>query len=92
MPKLTEIDEKRIKNTIRRMAKVLMFAFPNKSDIYIGFYALLTAQNLIKRFFEEDCDNASEFKHLRACLINQISEMQKELYEIKFKGGIHGGH
>ena len=92
MPKLTELDEKRIKNTIRRMAKVLCFAFPNKSDIYVGFYALMTAQNLIKRYFDEDCTDASEFKHLRACLINNVSEMQKQLYEMKFKGGSSERH
>lgn len=84
---LTEIEEKRVKNTIRRMARVLMFAFANKTDIYIGFYALMIAQMLICRYFDEDCKDEIEFKNIKRCLLKNLSDFTKVMYAQKFKKG-----
>ena len=89
---LTEIEEKRVKNTIRRMAKVLMFAFANKTDIYIGFYALMTAQLLICRYFDEDCTNEDEFKNIKRCLLKNLSDFTKTIYAQEYKGGKNVRH
>lgn len=81
---LNDLEEKRVKNVIRRMAKVLQFAFQGKSDLYIGFYALLTARLLIKRYFEEDCVSYQEFKNIKPCVLNSLSELTKTIYEMQF--------
>lgn len=81
---LNDLEEKRVKNAIRRMAKVLRFAFSGKSELYIGFYALLTASFLIKRYFEEDCGSYQEFKNVKPCVLNSLSELTKTIYEVQF--------
>lgn len=87
---LNDLEQKRVKNTIRRMAKVLMFAFSGKTDIYIGFYALMTAQMLICRYFDEDCKNEDEFKNIKRCLLKNLSDFTKTMYAQQFKGGQNG--
>ena len=86
---LNDLEEKRVKNTIRRIATALRFLFNDKSDLYIGFYALLTASFLIKRYFEEDCESYQEFKNVKPCVLNSLSELTKTIYEVQFvkKGG-----
>ena len=69
---LNDLEEKRVKNTIRRIATALRFLFNDKSDLYIGFYALLTASFLIKRYFEEDCESYQEFKNVKPCVLNSL--------------------
>lgn len=81
---LNDLEEKRVKNTIRRMATALRFLFNDKSDLYIGFYALLTARFLIKRYFEEDCESYQEFKNVKPCVLNSLSELTKTIYEVQF--------
>ena len=81
---LNDLEEKRVKNTIRRMATALRFLFNDKSDLYIGFYALLTASFLIKRYFEEDCESYQEFKNAKPCVLNSLSELTKTIYEVQF--------
>ncbi len=81
---LNDLEQRKIKNTIRRMSKVLQFAFRGKSDLYIGFYALLTASFLIKRYFEEDCESYQEFKNVKPCVLNSLSELTKTIYEVQF--------
>lgn len=81
---LNDLEEKKVKNTIRRMAKVLQFAFNGKSDLYIGFYALMTAQMLLKRYFDEDCTDAAEFKSVKACILNNLSEFTKTIFKMQF--------
>lgn len=83
---MTEIEQKKVKNTIRRMAKALYFAFRGENDIFIGFYALMTAQMLICQYFE-DCDDESEFKNIKRCLLKNLSEFTKAVYGTEFKGG-----
>lgn len=81
---LNDLEEKRVKNTIRRIATALRFLFNDKSDLYIGFYALLTASFLIKRYFEEDCESYQEFKNIKPCVLNSLSELTKTIYEVQF--------
>lgn len=81
---LNDLEEKRVKNTIRRIATALRFLFNDKSDLYIGFYALLTASFLIKRYFEEDCESYQEFKNVKPCVLNSLSELTKTIYEVQF--------
>lgn len=81
---LNNLEEKRVKNTIRRIATALRFLFNDKSDLYIGFYALLTASFLIKRYFEEDCESYQEFKNVKPCVLNSLSELTKTIYEVQF--------
>ena len=81
---LNDLEEKRFKNTIRRIATALRFLFNDKSDLYIGFYALLTASFLIKRYFEEDCESYQEFKNVKPCVLNSLSELTKTIYEVQF--------
>ncbi len=83
---LTDIEAK-IKNTIRKMAKVLSFAFSNKTDLYIGFYALMTAEMLLKRYFDEDCNNEIEFKNVKCCILKNLSDFTKKLYGMQFSKG-----
>ena len=83
---LTEIEQKKVKNTIRRMAKVLQFAFSDKTDIFVGFYALMTAQMLICRYFDEDCKNEDDFKNVKRCLLKNLSDFTKTMYGTQFKG------
>lgn len=81
---LNDLEEKRVKNTIRRIATALRFLFNDKSDLYIGFYALLTASFLIKKYFEEDCESYQEFKNVKPCVLNSLSELTKTIYEVQF--------
>lgn len=81
---LNDLEEKRVKNTIRRIATALRFLFNDKSDLYIVFYALLTASFLIKRYFEEDCESYQEFKNVKPCVLNSLSELTKTIYEVQF--------
>lgn len=81
---LNDLEEKRVKNTIRRIATALRFLFNDKSDLYIGFYALLTASFLIKRYFEEDCESYQEFKNFKPCVLNSLSKLTKTIYEVQF--------
>lgn len=81
---LNDLEEKRVKNTIRRIATALRFLFNDKLDLYIGFYALLTASFLIKRYFEEDCESYQEFKNVKPCVLNSLSELTKTIYEVQF--------
>ena len=83
---INDMDEKRIKNTIRRMQKVLAFAFPDKTDLYIGFYALMTSKYLISRYFDNDCETKDEFQHVRKCLVKDLSEYTKMIFSKEFKG------
>jgi hypothetical protein len=83
---LTDIEARKVKNTIRRMAKVLSFAFSDKTDIYVGFYALMTAQMLICRYFDEDCKDEVEFKNVKRCLLKNLSDFTKTMYGTQFKG------
>ncbi|MCD8025171.1 MAG: hypothetical protein LUE64_06515 [Candidatus Gastranaerophilales bacterium] len=88
--RLNDFEEQKLKNNIRKMGKVLRFAFYGKSDAYIGTYALLASQALMESYLNSDCENENEFKQLRACLINTLSEYQKSIYLTKFKGGQYG--
>lgn len=81
---LNDLEEKRVKNTIHRIATALRFLFNDKSDLYIGFYALLTASFLIKRYFEEDRESYQEFKNVKPCVLNSLSELTKTIYEVQF--------
>lgn len=83
---LNDFEQIKIKNTIRRMVKVLRFAFCNKTDIFIGFFALMTAQTLICRYFDEDCENEDEFKNIKCCLLKNLSDFTKTMYAQRFKG------
>lgn len=83
---INDFDEKRIKNTIRKMQKCLSFAFPDKTDLYIGFYALMTSKYLISRYFDEDCATKDEFQNVRKCLIKDLSEYSKMIFSKEFKG------
>lgn len=74
---LNDFDEMKIKNTICKFQKVLSLAFPDKTDLYIGYYALMTSKYLINRYFDEDCDNETDFKHLRKCLVKDLSQYSK---------------
>lgn len=89
---LNDLEQVKVKSTIRRMAKVLTFAFGNKTDIFIGFYALMTAQMLICRYFDEDCKNEDEFKNVKRCLLKNLSDFTKTMYAQQFKGGQNGRH
>ena len=84
---INDLEEQKIKNTIRRMNKVLSFAFAGKSDLYIGFYALLTSKYLISRYFDEDCKDKDEFKNIRKCLVKVLSEYSQMVFKKDFKGG-----
>lgn len=86
---LTEFQEQQVKKVMRRMAKALSFAFAGKSDIYIGFYALLTAQTFISRYFDEDCASKEEFTQIKKSLIANISQFQKNLFAMNYKGDKH---
>lgn len=81
---LNNLEEKKVKNTIRRMSKVLQFAFRGKSDLYIGFYALMTAQLMLKRYFDEDCNDPTEFKNVKACILKNLSEFTKTFFQMQF--------
>lgn len=83
---LTDSEKKQIKSTIRRMQKVLSFAFPDRSNIYIGYYALMTSKYLVSQYFDEDCTNAEEFKAIRKCIVNDLSEYTKTIFSKEFKG------
>ena len=82
---INDMDEAKIKNTIRKMQRCLSLAFPDKGDLSIGFYALLTAQVLINRYFDEDCENEVEFKNIKCCLLNNLSEFTKTVFKTQFK-------
>lgn len=87
MQKLNDLEEMRVKSIIRKMSKVLQFAFKGKTDVFIGFYALMTSQLLIKRFFDEDCASFEEFKALKTCLLKNMSDFQKSIFLMEYKGG-----
>ena len=89
--KLSELEEKIIKKTMLKTAKVLLLAFRDKSDIFIGFYALLTAQTFINQFFD-GCESETEFKEIKCCLLRNLSEFQKKIYAVEFKGGNNVRH
>lgn len=82
---LNSFEEKKVKNTIRRMSKVLQFTFRGKNDLYIGFYALMTAQLMLKRYFDEDCNDPAEFRSVKPCILKNLSEFTKTIYGIEFK-------
>jgi len=84
---LNDFEQLKVKNTIRRMVKVLMFAFGNETDIFVGFYALMTAQVLICRYFGEDCHDENEFINVKKCLLKNLSDFTKTMYAQEFKGG-----
>lgn len=91
---LNDIDKIRMQNVMRKLAKVLRFAFSGKSDIYIGFYALLTAQAMILSYMKEDCRNKEDFKQIKINLIKTLTEFQKEVFAMSFKEvrGNNGRH
>lgn len=81
---LNDFEQRKVKNTIRRMSKVLQFAFRGKSDLYIGFYALMTAQLLLKRYFDEECNDPTEFKKVKPCILKNLSEFTKSIFKMQF--------
>ena len=81
---LNDLEEKRVKNTIRRIATALRFLFNDKSDLYIGFYALLTAQLMLRLYFYEDCNDPTEFKNVKACILKNLSEFTKTFFQMQF--------
>jgi hypothetical protein len=89
---LTEFEQMKVKNTIRKMARVLMFAFSKNSCLFIGFYALMTAQMFIEKYFDEECQNETEFVNIKRCLLKNLSEFTKSMYAQEFKGGNNVGH
>lgn len=92
MQKLNDLQEMKVKSIIRKMSKVLQFAFRGRTDVFIGFYALMTAQLFIQRYFEEDCESFEEFKALKTCLLKNLSEFQKSIFLVEFKGGRNERH
>jgi CRISPR/Cas system CMR subunit Cmr4 (Cas7 group RAMP superfamily) len=83
---LNDMEQAKIRNTIRKFSKALIFAFPDKTDIYIGYFALMTAQMFINRYFDEDVATETEFKNIKRCLLADISEFTKNLYSKTYKG------
>lgn len=87
---LNDLEQKKIVNTIRKMSKILRFAYPDKTDIFIGFYALMTAQAYILRYFDEDCASEEEFKNMKRNILKQLSDFTKTMYAQDYKGGNNG--
>lgn len=85
MYELNDLEEKKVKNTIRRVAKVLRFAFNGKSDLYIGTYALLTAQTLFMSWLDNDCPNSQEHKTAKSNILRILSEFTKSIFQMQFK-------
>ena len=83
---LTDLEQRIIKNTVKKFAKVLMLAFPDKTFIYIGYYAFLTAQAFIERYFAEEVQDEDEFRNIKRCLLNDLSEYTKSMYAKQYKG------
>ena len=89
---LNDLEQKKIANTIRRMYKALVFAFPNKSEEFISAYALLTSKNIINRYFDETCKSKDDFVNARKFFIAQLSEYSKMIFSKEFKGVNNGRH
>jgi len=83
---LNDLQQKQVKNVIRRMQKVLHFAFRGENDIFIGFYALMTAEMLIKQYFDDICEDEVEFKNVKRCLLKNLSDFTKTMYGTQLKG------
>jgi len=81
------MEQMKVKNIIRNMAKVLSFGFQGHSDLFIGFYALMTAQMFIMRYFDEECADETEFKNIKRCILKNLSDFTKTMYAQEFKGG-----
>ncbi len=84
---LNDMEQMKVKNIIRNMAKVLSFGFQGHSDLFIGFYALMTAQMFIMRYFDEECADETEFKNIKRCILKNLSDFTKTMYAQEFKGG-----
>lgn len=89
---LNDIEIMQMKKIICRMGQVLTFAFADKSQIFIGFYALLTAQMIIQQYFDEECSDIEEFKTVQKSLLKNESDFIQSLYKLEFKGGENVGH
>ena len=76
-----------IKNTIKKMYCVLTMAFREKSVIWIGYYALLTAETLIFKYLDKECESAEEFKEIQTGMIAVLSEFTKGIYSRRYKRG-----
>lgn len=81
---LNDLEERKVKNTIRRVAKVLRFAFNGKSDLYIGTYALLTAQTLFMSWLDNDCLTLQEHKIAKSNMLRILSEFTKTIFKMQF--------
>lgn len=77
---LTEFENKKVQHEIKRMAKAINLAFYGRTDIFKGFYALLTARAFIRRYFAEDVTDPIEFKEVRVCLNKVLSEFMQEVF------------
>ncbi len=84
MYELNDLEERKVKNTIRRVAKVLRFAFRGKSDLYIGTYALLTAQTLFMSWLDNDCKTPQDYKTAKSNMLRILSEFTKSIFQMQF--------
>lgn len=85
MYELNDFEQRRLKNTIRRTAKVLRIAFAGKSDLYIGTYALLTAQTLLTSHFNNECRNEKEHKIVKSNVLRVLSDFTKSIFQMQYK-------
>jgi len=83
---LNDIEEKKVKNTVRKFAKVLRLAFMNKDDGHIGFYALLAGFNLVMEYLETMSkeNDWDDFQCCKISLINLLTNFQSNVFKIQF--------
>ena len=86
---LTELQEKQIAKIIGKMSRVLSLAFAGEKEIVIGLYTLLTAQTFICRYLKKDSITHEEFMQIKKSLIINISNFQKLLFAMDYKGEKH---
>lgn len=82
---LTELENKRVEKEIKRMRKAINLSFYGRTDIFKGFYALLTARTFIRRYFAEDVNDATEYREVRICLNKILSEFMQEVFLMEFR-------
>lgn len=84
MYQLNDLEKRKVENTIHRVVRVLRLTFNDKSDLYIGTYALLTAQALFMSWLDNDCKTPQDYKTAKSNMLRILSEFTKTIFKMQF--------
>lgn len=84
---LTEIENQKVKNTIKKFARIINLAFAKEKDNFKGVYCLLCSQVFIEKYLTENCEDKDEFNEIRVWLYKVLIQYAQNVFAMEYKEG-----